>query len=354
MVATDFVTDKALRDKYIDKVEVLDRIENVELLAPLPSTEYVTMNQIADFYQVPLETIERCYQRHESEICSDGVIVLTPKKYKEFLNGTHCSFKNCDDIYTQYNGKMAIHIDSDTDVIIPNRGIKAFPRRASLRFGMLLTDSDVAEQVRTYLLDTEERVVITGVVTSDNGADLFMNCVQAKGADERLRACYEFSRYKDMQIAQRDARIIQLEEQIKNLQQSQQLITTKSNRVQRVYGSKEVKAMRRRFSKIIRIVTGELKVPYGVVYDDVYTLLEDDYNISLRERRDRDPKEQRIIRKEEQGVCVNHIPMITYLEDDEWENLYECVKKYLESYNINSDALFSEVKNADKRNMRRG
>lgn len=353
MVATDFVTDKALRDKYIDKVEVLDRIENVKLLTPLPSTEYVTLNQIADFYQVPYATVKKCYQRHKDEICSDGVIVLTPTMFKANTKGTDCPVSEKAD-YEQCSTHIVVHISDSMDVIIPNRGISVFPRRASLRFGMLLTDSDVAEQVRTYLLDTEERVVTTGFVTSDNGADLFMSCVQAEGADERLRACYEFSRYKDMQIAQRDARITQLEEQIKNLQQSQQLITTKSNKGQRVYGSKEVKAMRRRFSKIIRIATRELKVPYGVVYDDVYTLLEDDYNISLRERRDGDPKEQKIIRKEEQGICVNHIPMITYLEDDEWENLYECVKKYLESYNINSDALFAEVKNADKRNMRRG
>lgn len=349
MVATDFVTDKALRDRYIDKVEVLDKIENVQLLTPLPSTEYVTMSQIADFYQVPLDTVKKCYQRHEDEICSDGVITLTPKMFKEFTNGTNCPFsKNID--YEQYRTHMIIHIDNNLDVLIPNRGIKVFPRRAALRFGMLLQESYVAKQVRTYLLDTEGYVYRLNTTISDNGANLFINCIQANGLEERLRVLYEFARYKDIQIAQRDKQIALLEEKIKNLYQLQQLTDSKSsNREQKVYGSKEVEIMRRRFSKVIRLASKKLKIPYSMVYNDVYTLLDYDYDISLHQRRRDDPKEQKIIYKEQQGISVNHIPLINYLKDNEWGYLYKYVKKHFTNCGINSETVIAEVRNADKK-----
>ena len=40
---------------------------------------------------------------------------------------------------------------------IPNRGIRVFPRRAILRVGMLLRDSVIAKEVRTQLLNIEEK-----------------------------------------------------------------------------------------------------------------------------------------------------------------------------------------------------
>lgn len=42
----------------------------------------------------------------------------------------------------------------DTEVLINNRGIRCFSKRAILRIGMLLRDSEVAKEVRTQLLAT--------------------------------------------------------------------------------------------------------------------------------------------------------------------------------------------------------
>ena len=37
--------------------------------------------------------------------------------------------------------------------MLPNRGMKLFPKRAILRVGMLLRDSEIAKEIRTRLLD---------------------------------------------------------------------------------------------------------------------------------------------------------------------------------------------------------
>ena len=208
MVATDFVTNKKLRCQYINKVDVLNKIENIELLTPLPSTEYVTMNQVADFYQVPLDTIKKCYHRHEDEICSDGVILLTSKMFKEQSRGAD---------YKQFHTHIVVHVNDNVDVVIPNRGIAAFSHKTSLRFGMLLKASDVAKQVREYLFSTEECATTVKDITLSDEADLFVKCVYSEG-EERLRACYTFSKYKDSQIAQKDIEIAMLKDKLQTLQ----------------------------------------------------------------------------------------------------------------------------------------
>lgn len=345
MTATDFLTDRKLRDEYIPHTEVLDKIK---VLHYIPETQYFTMNQLAEYYEVPLDTIDSCYKLHSQEVDMDGVVLMTPKTYKESLTVNASTVKS----FIQHHGKMEIFVDEDTSIIIPNRGIKVFPKRASLRIGMLLTQSAVAEQVRTLMLDIcmGRCAPMVEDITSTNEIDLFVNCVQAKTSEERLKACYAFSRYKDIQILQKDAEIAQLKEQMQTLKQLQLTTSDKPHiKAKKVYGSKEVETMRRRFSKVVRMAAKEMEVPYGVVYDAVYELLEEEYSISLRDRRDRDPKEMKIVMKEQQGISVNHIPMIKYLEDDEWEILHKCVVKYLESSGFDSDEIIKKVRNADKK-----
>lgn len=122
----------ALREGYMDKTDVLDKVKE---LVFLPSTDLVTVQQVADFYEVNGKTIEKLIERNKDELITDGYLVLRGGEYRKFatdiLSGTN-----------YYNPKA--------------RSLAIFPRRAVLRVGMLLRDSKVAKQVRTYLLDVEE------------------------------------------------------------------------------------------------------------------------------------------------------------------------------------------------------
>lgn len=127
------VESKSLRNDYIEKTEV---IEKANELIFLPNTELMTVEQVAQFYTVGEKAINAIMLRHKDELLEDGHEVL---KGKEFVN-FKMQFANSKDIF---NSKA--------------RTIAVFPRRAILRVGMLLRDSEVAKQVRTYLLDTEEQ-----------------------------------------------------------------------------------------------------------------------------------------------------------------------------------------------------
>ena len=142
---SQLIEQKDLRQQYIDRIDVL---EKVKALVMLTDVELMTVAQIADFYEVDIEAIQKTYQRNKIEITEDGVVNLNAK----FVTGHNVQLRN----RTQMNGKCEIEFNDGTKVILPNRGTKAFSKRAILRIGMLLRDSEVAKEVRTQLLNTFE------------------------------------------------------------------------------------------------------------------------------------------------------------------------------------------------------
>ncbi|WP_413986447.1 transposase family protein [Paenibacillus polymyxa] len=125
--AENFVEDKNVRDQYINKTEVLQR---VKMLSLLPDNQHMTVKAVAEYYEVEYQTIINILNRHKSEFEKDGVKTISNKdegyfKVKEALSA----------------GQFIV---------------KLVPRKAILRVGMLLRDSEIAIKVRDYLLRIEE------------------------------------------------------------------------------------------------------------------------------------------------------------------------------------------------------
>ena len=106
--------------------EILQKVGNLILL---PNHGFAMAEQVAEFYKVPIRTIRTIIARHRDELESDGYKVLTGKEFEQRYGGV-----------SHYKA----------------RSIAIFPRRAILRIGMLLVESDVAKLVRHYLLASEE------------------------------------------------------------------------------------------------------------------------------------------------------------------------------------------------------
>jgi len=133
---------RELRDKLVNRVDVLEKVKELLL-----HTESATLNQVADFYEVDSETVKKAYQRNKDEIDMDGVVV---KNYNYFLTGQKCTIK-------KLVGKSMVYYSNGDELTVPNRGINVFPRRAILRIGMLLRDSEIAKEIRNQLLNIEEK-----------------------------------------------------------------------------------------------------------------------------------------------------------------------------------------------------
>ncbi|MFJ1972640.1 restriction endonuclease [Streptomyces sp. NPDC087903] len=123
---TALLESKALRCGVLDRTDVLDRVKTLSLL---PDGLHVTTAMVATYFQVGVKAIRSLVLDHRAELEASGYRVLA---------GTQLgSFK-------ELSG-MQSHTAS----------LALFPRRAVLNIAMLLRDSEVARQVRVYLLDAE-------------------------------------------------------------------------------------------------------------------------------------------------------------------------------------------------------
>lgn len=128
----DLIEKKNVREKVIDRTEILDRVGDLLLL---PNTEYATTEQMARFYKVDVGTIEVLVNRNRDELESDGMTIFKKSEIERSLQDVS-NVK-----MAKYQGYMEI-VDNDATIKIANRGARLFPKRAILRVGMLLRDSE--------------------------------------------------------------------------------------------------------------------------------------------------------------------------------------------------------------------
>lgn len=139
MKEVDLLQRKEAREDCISRIEVLDKVGELLLL---PNTEYATINQVSNYYDVGQEVIRKLFQRNKEELVHNGVVRLGANKI-------------VDDILRV--DKMSIHKTKSGILVGDNKlNYKSnllFSKRAILNVGMLLRDSEVAKEIRTRLLD---------------------------------------------------------------------------------------------------------------------------------------------------------------------------------------------------------
>ncbi|MDX3850419.1 restriction endonuclease [Streptomyces sp. AK02-01A] len=123
---TVLLESRTLRDGVADRTDVLDRVKALSLL---PDGTHVTTAMIAAYFQVGIEAIKSLVKDHREELDSNGYRVLTGPELRSFKDLSGISARTAT--------------------------LALFSRRAVLNVAMLLRDSEVARQVRTYLLDME-------------------------------------------------------------------------------------------------------------------------------------------------------------------------------------------------------
>ncbi|MCE7035051.1 phage antirepressor KilAC domain-containing protein [Bacillus cereus] len=156
---TEIIETKEEREALIERVDVLKKVKDLLLL---PGGEFATVRQVADFYEVDYKAINTITQRHKKELSSDGMLRLKRKNVSEFLK--------LQAEVTEITSYTANVTDEHGNIHkFNNRGSLVFPKRAILRVGMLLRDSEVAKEVRSQLLNIEEKAqeVAPTILTAD-------------------------------------------------------------------------------------------------------------------------------------------------------------------------------------------
>ncbi len=296
---TKLIEDKQLREQYVERTEVLHKVKELLLI---PEMECITIQQVADYYEVPVETIKSQYKTNRDEFDSDGCMMKTPSDFKIF-NGCQSTVKK----YEQLHGKLIVVIDDNVTLVIPNRGIRVFPKRAVLRMGMLLRDSKIAKEIRTQLLNIVEH-------TSEENPNIIVKEIEI-----------EQGLYLDIGKAFATGDIMQF------AQATQKLTEYQNRHIAKLKAEKEVLAAdilkwtdRASANRLIRVLNGKLRKNFGETYGLVYKELLYKFHINLKLRGDK--------------------PWIQHLKDDEWVYLYKVVAALCETNHIDISKLFKEAK----------
>lgn len=114
-----------------------------------------TKEQVAQFYEIDIRTLERYLEIYNEEFKSNGYDVLKGKRLKEFIK--------------KYNEKVTDINAGELATSIPSLAI--FDFRAFLNVGMLLVESEKAKIIRQNILD----IVIDTINVKTGGATKYIN-----------------------------------------------------------------------------------------------------------------------------------------------------------------------------------
>lgn len=288
----NIISDREMRDKCVGRYEVLEKVKNLLLL---PGTDLMSIDQVADYYEVSSQGIKNLYSQNREEIDGDGTKMLP----RDFYNGsteksTSVEVKQTSVTYTFENGQI---------VTINNRGLKAFSRRAVLRIGMLLQQSEVAREVRNQLLNIEEK---TSTETKTEDIDEEQKLMLSVG----------------MAVASGDANAVAVA--------SANLIAFKNRHITRLQNDNKALAGdilewkdRKKLNAGIRKLSAVTGIPFGNMWNELYKNLQYKYGICLKQRGDK--------------------PYLQWIKEEEWKDVLQTFCAMCEAYDQSPSEMFQQT-----------
>ncbi|MEY8352567.1 hypothetical protein AALB39_04330 [Lachnospiraceae bacterium 54-53] len=289
MYENDLLENKELREKLVAKVEVLEKVKKLLLI---PGTELATVRQVADYYEVGEEAIKAITYRSRDELEEDGISSMTGKETKGFLESCNLQPSN-------FRGGFETN-----GMRFSNRGNTLFPRRAILRIGMLLRDSEIAKEIRTQLLNIEEKAipeVKTMDITEEQSLALSVGMAYASGDPTAIMiATTKMMDYKNRHIAK-------LEESKKAL----------------ANGILEWED-RSRINFAVRKMAAYAHITVGKAWSELYKQLKNGFHIDLPSRGKQ--------------------PWIQHVNEKEWQCIIKAFSALCEYYELEPSEMFHDLK----------
>ncbi|WP_313069824.1 hypothetical protein [Lacrimispora sp.] len=289
MKETDLLENKEFRKKLVVKVEVLEKVKELLLI---PGTELATARQVADYYEVEEDTVKKLIFRNLDELEEDGLKSYTGKETRDFFDRDNMSLSNLRGGF-EVNG-----------IRFSNRGNKVIPRRAILRIGMLLRDSEIAKEIRTQLLNIEEKAIPKtkmADITEEQTLALSVGMAYASGDPTAIMlATTKMMDYKNRHISK-------LEESKKAL----------------ANGILEWED-RSRINFAVRKMAAFANIPVGQAWNELYKQLKNGFHIDLPSRGKK--------------------PWVQHVSESEWQCVVKTFSALCEYYELEPSNMFHDLK----------
>lgn len=288
----NIISNRSMRDKCIGRYDVLEKVKKLLLL---PGTDLMSIDQVADYYEVSSQGIKNLYSQNREEIDGDGTKMLP----RDFYNGsneksTSVDIKQTSVTYTFEDGQI---------VTINNRGLKAFSKRAVLRIGMLLQQSSVARDVRDQLLNIEEKSSDEVKVQDINEEQSLMLAV-------------------GMAVASGDANAVAVA--------TTNLIAFKNRHIEKLKNDNKALAEgilewkdRNKLNAGIRKLTAVTGIHFSKMWNELYKNLQYKYGICVKQRGD--------------------TPYIQWIDESEWDDVMKTFCAMCEAYEQSPTEMFQQT-----------
>lgn len=288
----NIISDRSMRDKCVNHYDVLEKVKELFLL---PGTELMSIIQVADYYEVSVDHIKSIYGNNKEEIDSDGTKILP----KDYYNGsgiftTSVKKSQTSVTYTFEDGK---------EVTINNRGLKVFSKRAVLRIGMLLQQSFVAKEVRTQLLNIEEKVseeIKVQDINEEQKLMLGIGMAYASGnVDAIMKATTEYNAFQNRHI--------------------EKLVHDNKALAGNILEWND----RAKLNAAVRMLAATSGMQFSMVWNELYKNLQYKYSICLKQR--------------------GKAPYIQYVKENEWEKVVKTFCAMCEAYGQSPTDMFQQT-----------
>lgn len=169
-----------LTQSAIDRQNILNNTQAIELINSklglnglLYNDEFkFTTKMVMDFYDISRATVSRYVSNHQDELLHNGYQVLKGAKLKEFKElFAHLIAPNDDDEAQSITDDTLSKQTTEIQSVKRIKALAVFNFRAVLNLGMLLTESEKAKQVRSFMLD----VVIDTINKRIGGSTKYIN-----------------------------------------------------------------------------------------------------------------------------------------------------------------------------------
>ena len=295
MKETQFISDRHLRDKNVGRFEVLEKVKDLLLIS---GTDYAVLSQVADYYEVGLEAIASLVKDNREELLEDGLINATGVETKEILGKFSKDFANqrgyftCDGIKFNHRNNLL------------------FTRRSILRVGMLLRDSVIAKEVRTQLLNIEEKTSDDVKIQDITEEQSLMLAVGMAFANGDLNA---FATASTNLVAFKNRHIEQLQADNEKLENDNMALA----------GDILEWSDRKKMSAGIRRLKTFTTLTYADLWNELYRNLQYKYGISLKQR--------------------GKSPFIQHVKESEWDKVIKVFSAMCEAYGQSPTDMFKQT-----------
>ncbi len=289
MNVNELLESKELREKLVAKVEILDKVKKLLLI---PGTDKATVKQISMYYEVEEGAFKMLVSRNRGELEEDGLQSLNGAKTKDFLVSNNLLPTNGNGFFEAEGIRFAY------------KSNLLFTRRAILRVGMLLQDSDIAKEIRTQLLNIEEKTsneVKTADITEEQSLALSVGMAYASGnPDAIMIATTKMMDFKNRHIAK-------LEESKKALANG--ILAWED---------------RSRINFAVRKMAAYAHITVGKAWSELYKQLKNGFHIDLQSRGKQ--------------------PWIQHVNEKEWQCVIKAFSALCEYYELEPSEMFHDLK----------